>query len=111
MTLSQVKKNSLVRKWSKQNGADGFTSFDFKNRDIVLYDAGLVSIKKKVKIQRKRRKALFGEDMRVDTLACTIWFDSLDETLDFLIKARDFLNKLGYKTSGTRNENEANIYK
>ena len=96
-------RNSLIRKWIKDNGCDGFASFDFKNRDIILYDSGLVSIKKKTKIHRKRRKSPFGEDLKITKLACTIWFDSLDETIEYLSNTRNFLNKLGYPTSSAIN--------
>jgi len=94
-------KNSLIRKWIKDNGCDGFAAFDFKNKDIVLYDGGFVSIKKKTKIHRKRRKSKFGQDVKIKKLACTFYFGSLDETIEYLGKTRDFLNKLGYPTSGT----------
>jgi hypothetical protein len=94
-------RNSLIRKWIKDSGCDGFAAFDFKNKDIILYDSGLVSIKNKIKVHRKRRKAPYGEDLRISKLACTIWFDSLDETIDYLISTRKLLNKLGYSTSKT----------
>lgn len=94
-------KNNLIRKWIKENGCDGFAAFDFKNKDVILYDSGLVSIKRKVKIHRKRRKSLFGKDIKVDKLACTIWFNSLDETIDYLQNTKEFLNKLGYSTSNS----------
>lgn len=100
--MKSLAKNSLVRKWIKDNGCDGFASFDFKNQEVILYDGSFFSIKKKTKIHRKRRKAEFGQDVRITKLACTFLFDSLDETIDYLIKTRTFLKKMGYKTSGTK---------
>jgi|WetSurMetagenome_2_1015567.scaffolds.fasta_scaffold402091_2 hypothetical protein len=96
-----IKKNSTIRKWIKDNGCDGWAAFDFKDEDVILYDGGLISIKNKTKIHRKRRKSQFGKDFKVKKLACTFYFGSLDETIEYLIKTRNFLNKLGYSTSGT----------
>ena len=101
MTSSNLTKNNLIRKWIKDNGCDGFATFDFKNKDIILYDGGFISIKNKTKIHRKRRKSQFGSDMRIKKLACTFYFGSLDETIDYLQKAKKFLNKMGYNTSNT----------
>ena len=95
---SLQKKNSLIRKWIKDNGSDGFASFDFKDKELILYDGGFVSIKRKTKIHRKRRKSRFGMDLKIKKLACTFYFGALDETIEYLTKTRDFLNKLGYKT-------------
>ena len=95
------KKNSLIRKWIKDNGSDGFTSFDFKEKELIFYDGGFVSIKKKTKIHRKRRKSKFGVDLKIKKLACTFYFGALDETIDYLVKTKDFLNKMGYNTSET----------
>jgi len=92
-------KSSAIRKWLKENGNEGFTSFDFKNKDLIFYDGGLVSIKKTVKIQRKRKRSTMGEDLKINSFACTIWFESLDDIIDYLTKTRNLLNKLGYPTS------------
>jgi len=98
--MKTLAKNSAVRKWINDNGCDGFAAFDFKGKDVILYDGGFVSIKRKTKIHRKRRKSQFGKDIKVNKLACTFYFGSLDDTIDYLSKTRDFLNKLGYQTSG-----------
>ena len=37
-------------------------------------------------------------DLKIKKLACTFYFGALDETIEYLTKTRDFLNKLGYKT-------------
>ena len=105
MIVDKVKSNnSLIRKWIKDNGCDGFATFDFKEKDIILYDGGLVCVKMKTKIHRKRRKSQFGKDIKIKKLACTFYFGALDETINYLIKTRNFLNKLGYKTSETTSE-------
>lgn len=99
--MNVINKNNSVRKWIKDNGCDGFATFDFKDKEVVLYDGSFLSIRKKIKIHRKRRKSEFGQDFKVSQLACTIYFDSLDETIDYLSKARKFLREMGYTTDGT----------
>lgn len=104
------RRNSLVRKWLKDNNCNGFASFDFKNKDIVFYDGGLVSVKRKLKLQRKRRRALIKENVKIPSFTCTVWFDSLDEVLDYLQNAKRFLNSLGYNTSASKTlNNEINF--
>lgn len=93
-----MKKNSLIRKWIKDNGNDGFAAFDFKKEDVILYEP-LVSIRYKIRTQRKRRKALFRDDLKINSPACVFWFGSLDETIKYLTNTRDFLKKLGYDTA------------
>jgi hypothetical protein len=100
--MKQSAKNIIVRNWIREQGCDGFAAFDFKNKEVILYDGSFFSIKKKIKIHRKRRKAEFGKDIKVNKLACTFLFDSIDETIDYLKKTKSFLNKLGYKTSGIK---------
>ena len=92
------KKNNILS-WMKRNGCEGFVAFDFKEKELVLYDGGFVSIKNKTKIHRKRRKSRFGVDLKIKKMACTFYFGSLNETIEQLIKTRDFLNKMGYPTS------------
>ena len=100
LDMKSLAKNIVVRKWIKSNGCDGFAAFDFKNKDVILYDGGFVSIKNKIKIQRKRRKSEFGKDIQIKKLACTFYFGSIDDLIDYLLKTRTFLNRLGYRTSG-----------
>jgi len=108
-----MKKNSLIRKWIKDNGNDGFVSFDFKENDILFFSP-LVHFEYKVRMQRKRRKALIKDDLKVKSPACAFWFGSLDETIKYLQNTRDFLIELGYDTSqsiGSKEENGGKIYK
>ena len=95
---NSVKKNSLIRKWIKDNGNDGFAAFDFKRQDVLLFEP-LVSIRNKIRSQRKRRKSFFHDDFKVNSPACAFWFGSLDETIKYLQNTRDFLKKLGYDTA------------
>lgn len=95
---NSVKKNSLIRKWIKDNGNDGFVSFDFKKKN-VLFLSPLATFETKVRTQRRRRRAMFQEDIKSDTPACSFWFGSLDETIQYLQNTRIFLKKLGYDTS------------
>lgn len=95
-----------ARNWLREIGIDGKLKFDLKNEDLILYDGGLVSIKKHT---RKHRGKFDANKFRED--ACTIWFNSIDETIEYLKKARSFLVEMGYDT-GTRSQKiKANIYK
>lgn len=93
MSLNKDKK---ARNWLRQIGIDGIAKFDLKNKDIVLYDGGLIAIKKKT---RKQRGKLSTDRVKEDV--CTIWFESIDETIEYLKKMKTFLVGLGYKTDGT----------
>ena len=95
----------LIRKWIKDNHCESYAGFDFKNKHIIFYDGGFVSIKRKIKIHRKRRKSKFGQDFKIEKFACTFYFGSLDETINYLVKTRNFLNKMGFETSTVHNRN------
>lgn len=113
MKNSSMKKNSLIRKWIKDHGNDGFAAFDFKKKTILLYEplisfdfkkedlklySPFVYVTYKVRSQRKRRKQIYHDDIKANTPACGFWFGSLDETIEYLKNTRDFLKKLGYDT-------------
>lgn len=80
-----------------------------KNKDVIFPDEGLFSIEsKKIKLPKitghKKLKngnsqVLFSKRKYVNTdYKATLWFEELDETINYLKRMKRMLNKLGYKT-------------
>lgn len=122
-------KRKIIDNWIKRNGA---ANFDLKNRDIILYDGGLFSIEKEIKIETKTRmitdkepheeiingkkRKVYGckfvpikrkEKLvkeKVEDYKAFLWFEELDETINYLKRMKSMLNKLGYNTKGVYKE-------
>lgn len=118
------KQKEIVENWIKNNGCAGF---DFKNKDIILYDGGLFGIEKTTKIKPRTRMILSKnpeESMingklqrffpckfipirknrkivkeKVEYFHATLWFEELDETISYFKRMKKLLNNLGYKTN------------
>lgn len=114
----------IVENWIKNNGC---ANFDFKNKDIILYDGWLFSIEKTTKIKPRTRMILSKkpeESMingklqrffpckfipirkngkivkeKVEYFHAALWFEELDETINYFKRMKKLLNQLGYKTS------------
>lgn len=112
-----------VEAWIKRNGC---ATFDFKNKDIILWDGGLFGIEKEIKIKPKT-KIVFGKlkelningktikthelkfipirknnkivNEKYEYYKATIWFEELEETINYFISMKKMLNKLGFKTN------------
>jgi len=122
MTLSKINKEK-AEKWIKRNGC---ASFDFKNKDIIFWDGGLFAIEKEIKIKPKTR-IIFGKmdevmslngktikarelkfiplrkngrviNEEVEYYKAIIWFQELDETINYFISMKKMLNKIGFQT-------------
>ncbi len=117
-------KRKIIDKWISNNGA---ATFDLKNRSIILHDGGLFAIEKEVKTETKTRmiidkkpheEIINGKTMevygcksvpikrkgelvkeKVEYYKNFLWFEELDETINYFKRMKQMLNKLGYKTN------------
>ena len=122
--MEKKKEKKIIEDWIMKNGA---AQFDTKNRDVILNDGGLFSIEKETKIKPKTKiifskepeiRMLNGRKLKVfpvsfkktkkngkqvkekvDYYSAHLWFEEVDETIEYLRRVRKLLNKLGYKTS------------
>jgi hypothetical protein len=115
--ISKKEAEKINNEWLNKNGA-GY--FDFKNKDILLYDGGLFCViveKKKVPrtkgyIDKKHpimkdgeiigypfKSPKIGGMINQYDYKVNIWFQELDETINYLKRMKKLLNKLGYKTN------------
>lgn len=90
--MTSINSRDLLR----EVGKEGKGTFDMRNKQVVLFDGGLVSIRKKT---RKKKAKVSNIIIRED--ACAIWFDAIDETIDYLKKMKTILKNLGHSTDGT----------
>lgn len=101
-------KKEIVDDWISKNGA---CSIDLKNKEFTLYDGGLFGIQEK-KVKRGKffglkklpngwSKILFSKKKCVNYTEhyAVVWFQELDETINYLTRLKKLLNKLGYNTS------------
>ena len=114
--MKPYQKNKIIWNWRKRNGC---AKFDLKNRDIILYDGGLFTIEKETLIKPKRRIIIDKKQNsngnygckfipikrngkilkeKVEYYKAQIWFEELNETINYLIRMKKMLNKIGYKT-------------
>lgn len=105
--MKTSEKNKLVRQWIREHGA---VKFDFKNQDIILQDGLLFSIDKEIKRLHKIKNAkptfdgrfaveLTKKKLKTECYQCKIWFQELEEMIDYLSDMRNLLNTLGYSTT------------
>lgn len=110
--LSKKQQEEINNKWIRKNGAG---IFDFKNRDIILYDGGLFAVEKEVKkcfrsrfvrIKKGPHKGMLMQQSmpwlpkrEYNSYKATLWFEELDETINYLKRMKKLLNELGYKTT------------
>jgi len=102
-------KKKIIEEWIATNGA---CDFNLKEREIVLYDGGLFSIEAKpIKLHKivgyknlpnGCRQVIFSKKKLVKSTEyeATLWFEELDETINYLRRMRDMLQRIGYKTGG-----------
>jgi len=101
-----IDKKKIVEQWIKDNGA---ASFDFKKKDIWLWDGGLFSVEKEPVMRSKvighkklpngMTEVLFSKKKYKDfDLKAVFWMEELDETINYFQRMKKMLNKLGYKT-------------
>ena len=111
----------IAEKWIRNHGA---ASFDFKNRDILLGDGGIIVVN--VETKTKPRTRIWFDKMhpvmlnghkchrmlsapikkngkfileKVDYYSVTLWFEELDETIAYFKSMSRMLRKLGFDTS------------
>lgn len=99
-------KNKIVRRWIREHGA---ANFDFKNKDIIFHDGGLFCIEpRKIKIHKtKGLKKLNDGSYQVifsrkaspsEVYEAKMWFEDIDDNIEYFQSMREMLNGLGYKT-------------
>jgi len=105
--LSLKQKRKIVDRWKERNGA---ADFNLKSRDITLYDGGLFSIVSKrvksckikgfKKLPNGNTEVLFSKNKSLNTVEhnAILWFEELDETINYLKRMKNMLNRIGYKT-------------
>ena len=101
-------KKEIIEEWTHKNGA---CSIDLKNKDIILYDGGLFGIEEKEVMRHKilgtkklgngYSEIIFSKKKtEKDTEHyITLWFQELDDTINYLVRLKKLLNELGYNTS------------
>lgn len=105
--MKKTNRQKIIEEWIKRNGCAGF---DLKNKNIILYDGGLLSIEKK-KVKRSKiigykklpdgyTRILFSKKKTVpsEEYSAILWFEEVEETINYFKRMKKMLNKLGYKT-------------
>lgn len=102
------RKYRVIKDWIMKNGA---STFDLKNKDIILWDGGLFYIKEEKykshkiigykKLKNGFVEVLFSKKKIVprERYKAVMWFEDLDETINYFIRMKKMLNGLGYKTN------------
>jgi len=104
--MKRESKNKIAVEWIKNNGC---ATFDFKKRDILLWDGGLFSIvKEKVmrnkpigfkKLPNKLSQVIFSKKKYpIEDYKAIFWFEELDDLINYFKRMKKMLNSLGYKT-------------
>lgn len=101
-------KEQIIDDWIKNNGA---ASFNLEDRNIILYDGGLFSIDVKSirtrkmvgtkKLENGGQQMIFSKKriIKDKEYKAILWFEELNETINYLRRMKRMLNKLGYKTN------------
>ncbi len=116
-------KQEIIERWIQKHGA---ATFDLKNKNIILYDGGLFSIEKEIKIKPKTRlifgklheinvnkKTIKAREMKfiplkrdgrtikeeVEYYKAHIWIEELDDIIHYFKSMKKMLNKLGFVTN------------
>ena len=101
------KERDILEEWIARNGA---CKFDYKNNDILLGDGGLFSIEKEKykahkitgykKLPGGSVQILFSKKRIVpsERYWANLWIEELNETINYLIRLKKLLNKLGIAT-------------
>jgi hypothetical protein len=104
--MKKQNKNKIAREWIKNNGC---ADFDFKKRDVILWDGGLFSIVKE-KVMRQKvtgfkklpngmSQIIFSKKKYpVEDYKAIFWFEELDDSINYFKRMKKMLNSLGYKT-------------
>jgi hypothetical protein len=101
-------KQEIVKEWINKNGA---CSIDLKNKEFTLYDGGLFEIQEK-KVKRRKilgfkklpnggSEVLFSKNKCVNDIEhyMIVWFQELEDTINYFVRLKKLLNLLGYNTS------------
>lgn len=116
-------KQKIIKQWIQKHGA---ATFDLRDKNIILYDGGLFSIEKEVKIKPKTR-VIFGKPKetgingkmikacevkfipikrngrtikeKVEYYKANIWIEELDDIINYFKSMKKMLNKIGFKTN------------
>lgn len=106
--MQNKERQKIIEEWINKNGA---CSIDLKNTDIILYDGGLFAIEEKEVMRHKilgfknaktpgfkevifsKKKTEKGTEHFI-----TLWFQELDETINYLKRLKKLLNGLGCNT-------------
>ena len=111
MDLKQKRK--IINKWVSNHGA---AEFDLKSRDIIFFDGGLFSIEKKTKKVPRTRVLISkkpnergnypvkfikvkGPKITQEDYKAYVWFEELEDTIQYLQSMKKMLNSIGYKTN------------
>ena len=96
-----------TEQWLMKHGA---CRFDFKTHNVCISDGGLGCIEKHEVMRKKflrfkkfsngNSQAIFSEKKYKDfNYEYLIWFEEINETINYFKEVKTFLNKHGYKTS------------
>lgn len=108
--MKKKKLDLIADEWLKRNGA---SKIDFKNKELIIFDGGLFG--GKVKLKRVRRKKIWleplpdgGFELKSKVLKGykneysyegSIWFEDINELINYFVRLKKLLNKHGFKTS------------
>jgi hypothetical protein len=100
-------KRKVIEKWIWANGA---ADFDLKKKDVILFDGGLFCIEP-YKVMRHKMigmkklpnstcsQVIFSKKKYpTEEFKATLWFEDIDETINYFKRMKKMLNSLGYKT-------------
>lgn len=94
---------------------------DFKNKDIILSDGVIFKIEKEIQNLKKVKnlkptftKGIYQVELtkkkyKTECYKCRIWFEELDELIEYFQGMKKLLNELGYKTSRKNGEENGNL--
>lgn len=111
--INYKKRDKLAEEFYRKNGA---CEFKFKTRDVKLYDGGLFAIEEE-KVMRSKiigfKKLPNGSSEVIFSKKkypakehnAWIWFEDVDERINYFRRMKKFLNNLGYRTSFEQNKN------
>ncbi len=103
-----MNKKKIVKGWVEKNGC---AKFNLKDKSVDFFDGGLFAIESK-KVKRHKItgykklpngcvEILFSKKKLVKDIEshANLWFEDIDDTINYFKRMKKMLNKLGYKTS------------
>lgn len=105
--INYKKRDKLVEEFYNKNGA---CHFDFKGRNIKLYDGGLFAIEEEKVMRHKMigtkklpngfSEILFSKKKYpAKEHNAWMWFEDVDDHINYFRRLKKFLNSMGYRTS------------